>query len=562
MSSETMNHDLLIATEKTPHKVITTGPTDIIIDPSGKPLPGVNWDDLKKLRKAGPGHNTQNTFIDGATIFIRTGRIDASSQSSHPVAGPGKSSGIFRGDTRAVGGSLDLIKEGRCTMRTTDTTGHNCMPPMGPQNTSGKVIINLAAVDLKGQLRDQIQKLCQIVEKDKTGAFLSFGKCSHKRAIPNGGQLEVVKSSNAPLVGSIPVVGKHIDDPPETLEFEVTRMDTTIAPPGPAKCQQPGEHASWTAMYGDKIIKQEKGVDKFKVDVPGWTSPALTGVLAAVKWGIDTWNGPKLLTVTAVSCAGSRSSIVRCYPNGKVAVNFAAEKTKFEKLFQPINEAAWAVKYLGQMLNGGSVGKMKFEILPAGCELAYETEFKERDNHLVGREWKATFGFNPLCVLDFSWPVPIHVFLGPFGTVAKVAQWLLERAGLQGMFFVGFFFQIVLVGAIGRDKDGKFTPGFEGALELTPNCQLQLVRGGLQDPTHKVTVMLAITFSVKLKMKPNDKGQGGVKGVISGEIAIGFTIEYFKKGAGTSKLVDYKPEWAKWPKKEGAWDWCEFVVLD
>lgn len=527
MASETLNHNLLIATEKTPHLAASDGPTDIILDPTGKPLPGSNFDDMKKLRKAGPCANTKNTFINGAVIFIRDGRIDATTKSTHPVAGPGTKSAMFRGDVSAMRGSRDLYKERRQVMRTTDTTRHNCMPPVGPENCYGKIVINALAVNLNAQLRAQIAKLCEITAYS--------AECSHGRPVPSGQALEVVKSGNGT----------------ETLTFAVIRKDTTITPPGNAKCQQVGLHTAWRATYGSRVLKEEKGKDTFTVDVPGITTPALEGIIPGVKWMLDTITGPGILTVTAVSCASSRTSVVRCYPNGKLAVDWAKEIEKIKRVFQPINDAAWAVQYLGRMLNGGSVGKMTFKVLPDGCVGAFECEFKERANHLVGAEWKFSFGCDPLVQLDFAWPVPIPVFFGPFGTVARITQWLIEAAGLAGMFSVGFSFKVVVVGTISRDKDGKYSPGFEASLTFTPNCKLQLVRGGWQDPSHKLTVTLGVSFTVKLTILPNDKGQGVVKGVVTGTIQVGFSVDYEKRGSPGRKLVDYKPEWAKWPKEEG-----------
>ncbi len=562
MASETMNHDLLIATAKTPHKVLSDGPSDIIIDPSGKPLPGTNWDDTKKLRKAGPCANTLNTFIDGAVIFIKDGRIDAGSQSSHPVAGPGKSSGSFRGDTSAMKGSPDLFKEKRATMRTSDLTRHNCFPPTGPSNTTGKVLVNLAATDLTAQLRGQITKLCTIIEKDDKGVFLTFGKCAHGRSIPNGGQLEVVKSSNAPLIG------KMLGDDPEKLSFVVTRKDTTIAPSGAAKCQQPGEHASWTAHWGSaaarnkkmSLLKAEKGVDKFEVEVPGFATPAITGVLPAIKWLLDTMGGPNVLTVTATSCSSSRTAVVRCYPNGKLSVNFAQEIQTFRKRFEAFNRIANFVVAFSRALNGGKVGSMTFELLPGNCELSFECEFKERtkpgSEHLVGADWKATFGFNPLLKLEFKWPVPIEVFLGPFGAVARGAQWIADWVGLRGSFNVGFKVEAIIAGTISRDPDGKVSPGLEGEVAFGPNCELALERGPSGAPTHKIAVQLSITGSFKWKLRPDDSGQGAIKCEPTFEVQVGFTIEYTKTGSGTTKLVDYKPEWAKYENKG-----TPFIVL-
>lgn len=548
MSSETVNHDLLIATEKTPHIAITDGPTDIILDPSGKPVPGTNWDDMKKLRKVG-GYgsfaNTQNTFIDGAVVFLRSGRIDAATKSDHPVVGVGQKSGFFRGDIDGLQGSPDLVKEFRPVMRTTDPTRHNGFPPTGGFNALGHLKVNLSMADLEKQLIGQLRKLCEITKYD--------GKCSHGRAVPSGEQLEVVKSGNPQRPDGQKDSERRADESTEWLEFEVLRQDTSVVPAKGAKCQQPGQHTHWKAMYGREILKEQKGVDKFRVNVPGVSTPALTGIIPAIKWMLDTISGPGILTVTATSCASSRTSVVRCYPNGKINVNFTQEIETFRKRMEKITRVLNFVVAMGRLLNGGKLGDnpMIFKILPGNNEISFECEFKERDNHLVGAEWKLTFACNPLAYLKIEWPIPLHIFLGPLGIIARGAQWLAEAAGIRGDLIFALTVQLVVAGVVERSKDGKFGPGFDAAIEIIPAFELTLSKGGTrEDPTYKLTIVLSLNCSVKLKVRPNDKGQGAVKGTVVGEIQGGLSIEYQKKGNSPKKLIDAKPEWAKWPKTD------------
>lgn len=527
MTTETTNHDLLIATDKTPHVCRSEPNADTCVDKKTQiPFRFNNWHYPKQgLRVQGWNRNTRNTFIDGGRVFLQTGRIDAASHSDHPRTDlEGVTSLFFRGDTQGAKGSPDLIKEERSVMRTTDPTWHNCKPPNGPMNCKGTVQIDLDALAADRALRDQILKKCTIT---------SFrGTCSHGRAAPNGGQLEVVKSTGFA---------------PEMLTFTTTRQDTSVAPPGGAKCQFPGTHAKWKAVYGAKVIQEAQGVDQFVVRVPGFSTPNLTGVIPAVAWMIRMMRGPQYLTISAEGCAGPASTMVRCYPNGKLAVDFTSEKAKFQAAFQKVKDILEFVKYMGALLNGGSVGKMTFELIPDGSTLAFECEFKERKNHLVGVAWKATAGFNPLAKLDFAWPVPLPTFLGPFAWVGKTAQWIAEAAGLEGRLTVGFFFQFIVVGTFERSEEGVYTPAMEPAITFTPNMQLTLTKGSKQDPSHKITIMLGIEFGLKLQIVSAQTGDSLLQGKLTGSIQIGFTIDYFKKGSGTSKLVDYKPDWARWP---------------
>ena len=120
MASETMNHDLLIATAKTPHKVLSDGPSDIILDPQMKPIPGTNWDDLKKTTviqrssvAAPEGAGSRETVTE---TEVRTGSLEEAwvgSLDGDAVFQLGDYPLSARGYVRAGLGGPDSLREHR-----------------------------------------------------------------------------------------------------------------------------------------------------------------------------------------------------------------------------------------------------------------------------------------------------------------------------------------------------------------------------------------------------------------------------------------------------------------
>jgi len=564
MASETTNHKKLIATEKTDHVAISVEAADILKTKQGKLIPGSNWDGMKKLRKAGAGTNTQNTFIDGATIFIQSGRIDEKTQSNHTSEGLGFRSAAFRGDIVGQFGSRDVVKEGKQVMRTGDVTFHNCLHPTGEANCTGTLHAEDTATALVAKLRGQLSKLCQIVEFK--------GKCSHGRNVPSDEHscsfFEVVKSGNAQRAdGELDAERRQdpeaarrghpkkegVSERDEVLSFEVVRKNTSTSPVSPSLCQVGGKkkHTHWKALYGDKLLKEATDVDKFEVTVPGFAPPSITGLLPAIKWLLDTKNGPKQLTVTATSCGSSRTSLIQCYPNGKVAVDFTTERLKFEKVFDAIRTAALGIQYIGMVLNGGSMGKdTKFELMPAGSEFTFECEFKERKDHRVGAEWKATFGFNPLVLLDFKWPIPLSTFMGPFMAAGRMAEKVIEWLGFSAAVTWGAKFELLAAGVIECNKDDEYSGGIDSEVKLTLYAGVTLTRTK-GAATFKLVMEFTIEGSMKLKLRPITNSKGFVSGALSGVVQVGFLIKHEDKGAVT-KLFEAKPEWARFPRTEGS----------
>ena len=604
------NHDTIIATTMTGHVARAYPASDICWDaPKRTTIPGDNFIPTTML---GTGKTTK-TLIDGASVWTAAGLIDAApSDPAHAGVGGGTLSTTYRKEASPFTYSKDVKFEGKGVVRTDDRTQQNhknCFGFVDDSNVTGQVA---AASDylkkkctfdtLKGVCKhgrelgsppnakpDEAFFLDVLAEDEVT--LTSTRKDLDKNAPSDckdhtywgatragqgpGSRLDhigdefVVKGGVMadPYTGQItemkkPAEGPDTGDEKRYAEDKKATQAALKEYGGSATLNAPRPSGksnliSQTAPTGPGVVQSVADARTREYNEAANKAVNARAALTAIKnvekaialWLIE--REPPVVNVSAIACGGAKHVKLRVFPK---------DPFKFDLFTEALNAKLKLIRDMGKIVEfiTGKFGvtfTLKFLESPTfTLEIAYKELTQDKNNYVktqVRKAWSLVFSFNPFFEVGAKFTIPLLPLLAAVASpvVAKAAQWLLDKAGVQ----INAFAEI----------------------KMTLNPSINATRDEYDDGyCSGPMATLVVTFSIGLEAKIGSWGAAEVRGYLEGKLWLeswkfapapalvqadlkgslqlgikGF-IKVSKWGWEKSFDFDWRPEGGKFPGKD------------
>lgn len=517
MSDTTGNQNLAVATNGTSHVPMTNGPTDVCKLPNNVPSPFLNFIAVKGNLQDG----TTNTFIANQPVWIQRSYIGPTSDPAHPGVNKGVGSGTYRGIAKATSWSKDVQKEGQFVVRTNDATTQNNANTTGTvlgsplagsvdaQDAYKKLLCTITKLEGKcghgrelgpppGSKPGAEANYLEILLGDKV-EFISTRENLVTKAIDPGCEKAVHTHWKATKTGDSwkgtaigaakDVVGMEVESEEKdalkkyTLEGPLVGGSAVTVGKTTSKTANVTDHArrerikepvggggvlgvdastvtaknsSGTWAHGDAVthkVAPDSNADKIKAKVIGGLKDA------ALMW--DATAHPRIVTVDATACSGTKTATIKCLPKDKVEVELFDDSVKaavnaVKKVLQLVERAT---SFFGWPARIQFLENPKLQFVIEYKELTADKPAKSVPFGLgtlgpyykvqCRRSWKLEMSFSPLIGGYAKFTAPIAAALPLVGSAAAT---LLKWVGAKGDVFVKIELNFAPKGSIAWDE--------------------------------------------------------------------------------------------------------------